>query len=409
MPGHSHYKDYTDLRGDGRIVLYKRRDHDNPKWTARIKIPGATGYVVRSTKTPKDEEARRFAEDLYYELEGRVRRGETLKSPQFKKVFEEWQKELPFTMKDLSPQYIEGNIRLIENHSLGFIGNDAIDKISESRLLEYFNHRLTAGKKPPASTSLRHERTILNQIFKFAKKRGYIHDIPEVPVPPMKRNPRPDINRQDWNTLYKFRRGYVKNSADSRRHRERLYLQQFILILGNSGIRVGEARRLRWVDVSSSKTVMGEDRMVFTVTGKTGEREVVCNPGVEKYIKRLWEYRSKELGETPAMNEPVFCHKDGKPIVSFKKGFRRALDEAGVLYGNDGQIRVPYSLRHTYITMRLTEGVSVYQLAVNTGTSVEMIEDFYGKKKVRDPRNVTEITKTSKRRDSGDDGVLPWE
>ena len=409
MPDHSHYKDYTDLRGDGRIILYKRQDHDNPNWTARIKIPGATGYVVRSTKTSRDDEARRFGEDLYYELEGRVRRGETLKSPPFKRVFEEWQKELPFMTKDLSPDYVEGNIRMIVNHALPFLANDAIDKISEIRLLEYFNHRLTSSKKPPASTSLRHERTILNQIFRFAKKRGYVHEVPEIPVPPMKRNPRPDISRDDWNTLYKFLRTYVKNAADKRRYRERLYLQQYILILGNSGIRVGEARKLRWMDVSSSKTVMGEERMVFTVRGKTGEREVVCNPGVDRYIKRLWECRSSELGSTPKLDEPVFCHKDGKAIHSFKGGFRRALDEAGILHDNDGQIRVPYSLRHTYITMRLTEGVSVYQLAVNTGTSVEMIEDFYGKKKVRDPRNVTEITKTSKRRGDVSESVLPWE
>ena len=35
------------------------------------------------------------------------------------------------------------------------------------------------------------------------------------------------------------------------------------------------------------------------------------------------------------------------------------------------------------------------QLAANMGTSVEMIEDFYGKKRVRDPKMATEITKTS--------------
>jgi hypothetical protein len=58
---------------------------------------------------------------------------------------------------------------------------------------------------------------------------------------------------------------------------------------------------------------------------------------------------------------------------------------------------------------RNTPESATIQLASNTGTSVEMIEDFYGKKKVRDPRNVTEITKTSKRRDGDDGGILPWE
>lgn len=45
--------------------------------------------------------------------------------------------------------------------------------------------------------------------------------------------------------------------------------------------------------------------------------------------------------------------------------------------------------------MRLSEGVSVFQLAANMGTSVEMIEKFYSKKRVRDPKAATELTKNS--------------
>ena len=61
---HSHYLDYLDLRSDGRIVIYRRADHQNPKWTVRLKIPRAKGFVVKSTKTQDDFEARRFAEDF---------------------------------------------------------------------------------------------------------------------------------------------------------------------------------------------------------------------------------------------------------------------------------------------------------------------------------------------------------
>jgi hypothetical protein len=72
---HSHYLDYLNLRSDGRIVLYKRADHQDPKWTVRLKVPGTKGFVVKSAKTKDDFEARRFAEDLYYQLEGCARRG----------------------------------------------------------------------------------------------------------------------------------------------------------------------------------------------------------------------------------------------------------------------------------------------------------------------------------------------
>jgi integrase len=42
----------------------------------------------------------------------------------------------------------------------------------------------------------------------------------------------------------------------------------------------------------------------------------------------------------------------------------------------DGQRRTAYSLRHTYICLRLMEGADIYQIAKNCRTSVEMIENY---------------------------------
>jgi integrase len=175
--------------------------------------------------------------------------------------------------------------------------------------------------------------------------------------------------------------------------RDRLYLRYYILILGNSGLRTGEARSLTWRDVSSTNTLTGEKRLIFTVRGKTGEREVVCNAGVETWVAELEAYRRQESGVAVLPSETLFCHPNGAPIKSFKKSFGQALKKAGVLYASDGKKRTPYSLRHTYATVRLSEGVSIFQLAANMGTSVEMLENFYGKKRVRDPKMATEITK----------------
>ena len=36
-----------------------------------------------------------------------------------------------------------------------------------------------------------------------------------------------------------------------------------------------------------------------------------------------------------------------------------------------------YSLRHTYICLRLLEGADIHQIAKNCRTSVEMIEKYY--------------------------------
>jgi hypothetical protein len=83
----------------------------------------APEYVVKSAKTADDFEARRFAEHLYYQLEGGAHRGESVKSPTFKHVFEEWKKSLAVDRKIRSEKYTEGNIRKIEIWALPHLGN----------------------------------------------------------------------------------------------------------------------------------------------------------------------------------------------------------------------------------------------------------------------------------------------
>jgi hypothetical protein len=53
------------------------------------------------------------------------------------------------------------------------------------------------------------------------------------------------------------------------------------------------------------------------------------------------------------------------------------LDEQGLKADREGLRRSAYSLRHTYICLRLMEGADIYQIAKNCRTSVEMIEKFY--------------------------------
>jgi integrase len=144
----------------------------------------------------------------------------------------------------------------------------------------------------------------------------------------VKPNPRPDIPEAEWRTLCE----YLDRPATNKK-RDRLYLRYYVLILANSGLRTGEARRLTWRDVSSTKTLTGERRLVFTVRGKTGEREVVCNAGVETWVAELEGFRTAELGETVSPSETLFCHRDGSPILSFKKSFGAVAGLVGIKGG----------------------------------------------------------------------------
>ena len=132
-----------------------------------------------------------------------------------------------------------------------------------------------------------------------------------------------------------------------------------------------------WHDFSTVATDDGP-RLVARVTGKTGPREIVFQKGAEDYLERIYDNRKYEFNDDPPLDGYVFCHKDGKPIGSFKKGFESLLKFCGLRKDSSGRTRTLYSLRHFYATIRLSEEVSPYLLAQQMGTSVEMLERFYG-------------------------------
>ena len=141
----------------------------------------------------------------------------------------------------------------------------------------------------------------------------------------------------------------------------------------------------------------GSQRLVAYLSGKTGEREAIFNEGSEEYIKRLFDFRREELGNAPTLDSFVFCHPNGKPIHSMKKGWNSLMTYTGLekdtMYGGK---RTIYSLRHFYATQRLQEEVSPYLLAKQMGTSTQMIDQHYGQTK--GIMVAPEITKSSSQR-----------
>ena len=89
--------------------------------------------------------------------------------------------------------------------------------------------------------------------------------------------------------------------------------------------------------------------------------------------------RIKTISKATEPNDRVFTTVTGEPAKSLYKALiTDLLAEADLREGTQGVPRSTYCFRHTYATLRLQEGVDVYFLAEQMGTSVKMIEEHYG-------------------------------
>ena len=370
--------DYIDLRGDGRIVLYQRPGLKRQNWYVRISVRNATGYKILSSKTSDFDEAKRFATDLYEQTYMQVLSGGSIHSRSFKQVFEEWEAGLDQLGANRQGGSWTGSVDRVRTYALTFFGPMKIDKIDTLDFENFWDWRRTNFvKKKPSNGTLGREKNAIMPLFRYAKSRGYIASVPTIPVPKTKPRRRPTFTLDEYRTIIRKLRHWVKEAEGKAHWRDRYVFHQVFLILANSGLRVGELRKLTWGDLRVEEFKNGS-RMVGYANGKTGPREFVFNASGPTYIERLKVLRRKELGKEPPHDGLVVCHKDGMPIGTFKRSFNNVLSSSGVAAEREGMARTIYSLRHFYATMRLRQDVNPFQLARQMGTSIEMLEKHYG-------------------------------
>jgi integrase len=316
----------------------------------------------------------------------KVLAGEIINAPNASKIIDEFLE----TQRSKSPNRYNDINQTIGKHFRSYSQGQTLEWIDSKTITTYFDWRRQQSRygKPTSENTLHSEAGEILRFLRWCKDMKYLREVPTFQKPIRKDVRRPHFTRTDWNKLIRKARHWINSTEHPSITRDRTLLWNYTLILANTGIRVGEARTLCWKDIRIEPNGQEtEPTIVFFVSGKTGGREVVArNAKVLEYLQRI-----KELYAEPTPDDFVFAHRDGKPIKSFRKGFTSLIDTAGVGVDSKGDRRTIYSLRHTYATFRLEEGVSVYTLARNMGTSVAMIERFYGQ--TRTPDQATELTK----------------
>lgn len=375
----------------GRLHVYKREN--SRYWQCSTYLAGRNRRI--STKEESLSHAKEVAEDWYLELKGKLRTGEIKDGKTFRTAADQFQREYQIiTQGQRSPRHVRNQNDKIRLHLVPYFGNKVLSEITAGTVQEYRVHRAQQLVKkrnhaqemsdqkddekkftysPPSRSTIHHEIVALRQVLKTAQRHGWIQHVPDFSAPYKSAG---KIVHRAWFSPTEYRQLYQATRAgtaspisksEKAQHdwKAACDFHDYVLFMGNTGLRPDEAARLEYRDVQIEKDhATGETILVIEVRGKRGVGYCKSTKGAVRPFVRLRQRHG------PKPTNRLFP-------VSHQKRLARILHKLGLKTDRDGNQRTAYSLRHTYICLRLMEGADIYQIAKNCRTSVEMIEKHY--------------------------------
>jgi len=391
----------------GKLHVFRRER--SSRWQCSTYLAGREHRI--SAKTDSLAHAKEFAEDWYLTLRGKDARGELKVEKTFKEAAAVFEREYEIiTEGQRSPAYVRGHRDRLRLHLNPFFGTMPLSQLSASAVQEYRISRMslplkvglkeasistgpTKDKKPkeltrPARTTLHHELVTLRQVLKTAMRHGWLAHLPDLTAPYRSSGKiahRAWFSPEEYQQLYRATRA---RAADKKNHRRKAseQLHDYVLFMANTGLRPDEAARLQFRDVSVVDDKDTNERILeISVRGKRGVGYCKSTRGAVRPFERIKERASSKPKETSpgargASEPPKLIPPEPTDLLFPTRQtmlLNKVLADTKLKEDREGQKRTAYSLRHTYICMRLMEGADIYQVAKNCRTSVEMIEKYY--------------------------------
>jgi len=391
---------------DGRTKSgrYFVRIYDGKKKRAFSKSLGTTNRL----------EALHLAEELYVETKGKLGKGVSIKS---------------ITTKELINIYLNQRFKEVSDIPHNGITMSSYDRLIQKlkyweKYISYHKHTKTKIENIPTELGKgfaewiyaqpkqfykdreRRSRETINQIVSATKlmyksvaiEEKYI-TMAEFPIfKNLKVNrevahKRDVLEREEYEAICKWMNNYwcrEKDIDELETIKRRCYALYFSL-QHNLGTRNKEQLGIKWRDISVIKTDTPENqrinRSVFipTENSKTGRARHIVAPIADK-VERLKNWYEK-AGIEVKPDDYVFINlaktKRGTNTPyqqpAMEKRLKQVLagSEAAGVWKADGRNITQYSARHYYATDRLMDGLDVFVLAVNMGTSVQYIQSTY--------------------------------
>jgi len=370
-----------------KLKLDKRQGSEN--WYARLTLDNGK-RIIKSTKTDDLDEATERALELYYETQARIKNKLPAQTRKFKHVAEHAIKRMQDELDEGGGrQAYKDYVSALRIWLIPYFATTDVAKIDLASLTAFDAWRTEKYKKPFSQSGINNHNAALNRVLDEAELHGWLVKSlrPTLLNKGTKSESRGSFTDAEYKKIYTALRTWHKKTKNEKAAATREVLRNYVLVLGNTGIRHGtEALGLRWRNIEWQESG-GERYLVVNVDGKTRKRSAVARDTVEGYLDRQSKlnpaisYDSFDELVSAKSDEFVFTTRFGEVanIFSLNRAFNALLDMLDLKTGADGKTRTLYSLRHYYATRDLKRGVSTHALSRQMGNSTAMLDKHYSK------------------------------
>lgn len=394
-------------------IYLKQKDADSA-WRYYFRLHNKA--FRKSTKTRDRARATHIALEHYHDVKDKRKNQMHLERVSFRKLTKNY---LELIQSENKYTY---HSETIKRHFLPFFKKfDDVSKITNKDILDYIVARQKKADGKVANQTINRENSVLRQLLQYGIECAFVSkDVRVKPLKNAKSRRRSHFTLQEYETLLKVSRARANEYNMSERnikakkisakelarltqqHWSRNLLHDIIIILANTGLRVGELATVTWKDINYET-----QEIQLRHAGKVkSSRRVLMRGYAPNALKRIHKRRqdyAQRNNLTVPENEKVQSLPNGVFVKSLKKGFRELIKACGFKYETTAERHALTSLRHTFATLRLTDtnGVraTTRALAKQMGTSEKMIEQHYGHDDATDYRyeiigQARKITKT---------------
>jgi integrase len=352
---------------DGNLTLYKRPT--SHQWQCRFKLSTGAWHSA-STGSDQLAEATTQAIAIYETVKVKLASDLAIKTRTFRQLAtQELAAAARVVQANPNKRTHVDYIHIYTKYLIPFFGNYQINDITQELVDDYVAWRISRmGKNPKTYTQRRHAG-LYKRVIERARDQGLIHryrSIPLLEVNADRAEIRPAFNQQEVDYLLGYMRDWERFGRNQRSNHMRRLCRVYVEFLLGTGIRQGTEYLRVWV------------------SGKTGPRYLIARDFVIEALDRLiaWQalpYKNLEAVIEARLDRKVFVFPEGDAPHSLDDVFERLMIESNLLKDATGKNRTLYSLRHTYATFALAEGIDIHTLARQMGTSTLMIEKHYSK------------------------------